>query len=226
MKLVEFLARYNYSETLMIVVLLTALIYSLRNYSRHRALRILPYYFGGFLLLTGIEFYWYCSPKDDRFAVDLYNTSAAFSTVFEFWVFSLLLLHFIAGSGRRLAIKLNMAIFSLAEILLYFRTLPRIPIVQMNLLQAIALVLPCVLFFYEVLTNMDTRPLKDRPSFWIVSGIIYQCIYNLCLLLSMEYMGRFSDGAYVFAILFYCLLFVLFMRAYKCRPEESKPNNI
>ena len=220
MKLLEFLARYSYFESLLIFVLLIAFICSLKNYRRHRALRILPWYFGGFLLLAGIEFYWFSSPKDDRFALTLYNTSAAFTTVFEFCVFSVLILPSIGGAGRRLAIKLNMVVFSIAEIFLYFRMLPRVPVVQMNLLQAIALVLPCAVYFYEVLTNMDSRPLRDRPSFWVVSGIIYQGIYNLCLLLSMEYMGKFSDGAYVFAILFYCLLFVLFMRAYKCSPED------
>jgi hypothetical protein len=90
----------------------------------------------------------------------------------------------------------------------------------MCVMEGVALVLPCSIYFYELFTGVNTKALKDRPSFWIVTGIIYQCVYNASLALSKEYMGRFGDGAYAFAILFYCILFVLFMRAYKCSPEE------
>lgn len=223
MKLLEYLAQYNYCETLFILVLLTAFVYSLRNYRRHRALRVLPYYFGAFMLLEGIQFYWYSSPRDDRFATVFYNTSTACITVFEFCVFSLLFMRFTAGARRRLVIKLNLVIFCIADIILFFRTFPGNPAVSINLLQGIGLLTPIAIYFYELFTNMDTRPLKDRPSIWIVSGIIYQALYNFFLLLSMEYLGKYSDGAFAFAILFYCLLFVLFMRAYKCRPEEPAP---
>lgn len=220
MKFFEFLALHDYFEGLMIFVCLIAFIFSLRYYRRHRALRIVPYYIAIWLLMDGVEFYNYISPRGDRFANALDNIGAVIITIFEFCVFSLLILRFIEGARRRLAIKLNTVIFFIAEIFLYFRAYPRNPIISMCMLEAAALVLPCVFYFYELFTNMNTKALKDRPSFWIVTGIIYQGVYNACLTLSMAYMGRFSDGAYDFAILFYCILFVLFMRAYKCKPEE------
>jgi hypothetical protein len=218
-KVFEFLALYDYCQGLMIVVTLIAFIFSLRHYRRHRALRIVPYYFGGWLLMDGFQMYWYISSPGVRYAhVD--NAIIASLTVFEFCVFSLLILHYINGAGRRLAVKLNTVIFFIAEVFLYIRTFPRNAIFSMDLLEAAALVLPCVFYFYELFTNMNTRALRDRPSFWIVTAIIYQGVFNFCLTLSMEYMGRFSDGAYAFAIIFYCILFVFFMRAYKCSPEE------
>jgi hypothetical protein len=221
MKFFEFLSLHDYSEGLMIFVSLIAFIFSLRHYGRHRALRIISYYFAFWLLMEGVEFYRYISPRGDRFANALDLIGAAILTVFEFCVFSLIIFHYIAGAGRRLAIKLNTVIFSAAEIFLFFRKLPQNPLFSMGLLEAAALVLPCVIYFYEFFTNMNTKALKDRPSFWVVTGIIYQGIYNTCLTLSMEYLGRFGDGAYTFAILFYCILFVFFMRAYKCSPEEA-----
>jgi hypothetical protein len=219
-KIFEFLALHDYFEGLMILIVLIALIFSLRLYGRHRALRILPYYFAFWLLMCGVEFYQFISPRGDPFAKALDSTGAAILTIFEFCVFSLLILHYITGAGRRLAVKLNTVIFFIVEIFLYFRAFPRNAIFSMCILEAAALILPCVIYFYELFTSMNTKALKDRPSFWIVTGIIYQAVYNASLTLSMEYMGRFSDGAYAFAILFYCILFVLFMRAYKCSPEE------
>jgi hypothetical protein len=218
-KIFEFLAVYDYFQGLMIIVTLIAFVFSLRHYNRHRALRIISYYFGAWLLIEGVEFYRYISPRGDRFAVALGPITAAIFTIFEFCIFSLLILHYVAGAGRRLAIKLNTVIFFIAEIFLYFRAFPQNPVVSMCMLEGAGLVLPCGIYFYEFYTSMNTRALKDRPSFWIVTGIIFQGAYNASLTLSMEYMGRFSDGAYVFAIIFYCLLFVLFMRAYKCSPE-------
>lgn len=204
----------------MTVIVLIAFIFSLKYYSRHRAFRVLPYYFGGWIVMVGQQFYWYISPFAVRYAYVLHGIAAAF-TVFEFCVFSLLILHFIAGVGRRFAIKLITVILSIAEIVLYFRTVPRNPVVSMGLLEAGGVMLFCAVYYFELFTDMNTKPLKDRPSFWIVTGIICQNTYNTSLVLSMEYMGRFSDGAYTFGILFYCLLFVLFMRAYKCHPEEK-----
>lgn len=204
----------------MTVIVVIAFIFSLKYYSRHRAFRVLPYYFGAWIVMVGQQFYWYISPFAGRYAHVLHAIAAAF-TVFEFCVFSLLILHFIAGAGRRFATKLIAVSLSIAEIFLYFRMVPRNPVVLMGLLEAGGVMLLCAVYYYELFTDMNTTPLKDRPSFWIVTGIICQNTYNTSLVLSMEYMGRFSDGAYTFGILFYCLLFVLFMRAYKCQPEEK-----
>jgi hypothetical protein len=223
-KFFEFFALYNYCEGLLTIIVVIAFIFSLKHYGRHRAFRILPYYFGSWLLMEGTEFYWYISLPGDRFANALNLITASF-TVFEFWVFSQLILHYIAGARRRLAVKLNTVIFFIAEMFLYFRAFPRNPIVSMCLLESAALVPPCGIYFYELFTNMNTKELKDRPSFLVVAGIMCQSAYNTCLLLSMEYMGRFSNGAYTFAILFYCVLFALFMRAYKCSPEEGERAN-
>jgi len=218
-KFFEFLALYDYCEALLVFTILVAFIFSLRHHGRHRAFRIIPYYFGSWLLMEGVQFYWYISPRSDRFA-NLLNLTTALFIVFEFCVFSLLILPYIEGAGRRLAIKLNMAIFFMAEIFLYFRAFPRNQIVPMSMVAAAALVPPCAIYFYELFTNLNTKALKDRPSFWIVTGITCQTAYNASLLVSMEYTGRFGNGAYDFAILFYCILFVLFMRAYKCSPAE------
>jgi hypothetical protein len=220
LKIFDFLALHDYCEGLGILIVLIAFIFSLRYSGRHRAFWIIPYYFAFWLLMEGVEFYMYISPPGNHFANALDNVCTAIFTVFEFCVFSLLILHYITGAGRRLAIKLNTIIFFIAEIFLFYRKFPRNPIFSMGMVETAALVLPCVIYFYELFTNMNTRALKDRPSFWIVTGILYQGVFNMSLTISMEYIGRFSDGAYAFGILFYCVLFALFIRAYKCSPEE------
>jgi hypothetical protein len=219
-KFFEFLALHDCFEGLLVFMTLIAFIFSLKYYGRHRTLRLLSYYFALFLLAEAIEFYLYISPTGERFALLLASICFDTLTIFEFCVFSLLILHYIAGAGRRLAVKLNTVIFFIAEIILFFRTFPRTSDIPLGLLEAIALVPPCVIYYYELFTSMNTKALKDRPSFWIVTGILCQAICNSSLILSMEYMGRFGDGAYAFGILIYCILFVLLMRAYRSSPEE------
>lgn len=220
MNFFEYLAQYSYCQGLLILTALIAFVVSLRNYGRHRAFRIVPYFIGFFLLAVMSDFIFYASPKGDRFAGYFANICAAAYTIVEFFAFSLIILNYITGAGRRLAIKLNALVFLIGEIFLFFLRFPGNPIFLMCLLQGILLVVPCVLYFYELFTTMNTKALKDRPSFWIVTAIIYQNVCGVSLMLSMEYMGRWSEGAYALGCISYCILFVLFMRAYKCSPEE------
>lgn len=202
----------------MVVSALVTFTFSLRHYRHHPAFRIIPYYLGSFLFATAVDFNEYLSPRD-RLADFFDNIGLTVLTIFEFCVFSLLILHYITGAGRRLAIKLNAVMFFLVEIFLYFRAFPR-PTLQMSMLESIALVLPCVVYFYELFNTVNTKALKDRPSFWIAIGIGYVSVCSLTETLSFEYIGRFGDGAYALGDIFYSILFVLFMRAYKCSPEE------
>ena len=221
MKVFEFLAQHNYCEGLLLFTALIAFVFSWRHYDRNRAFRIIPYYIGACLLLETVGFISYVSPRGDRFVSSLELISTIAFTIFEFCVFSLLILHYIAGAARRLAIKLNAVLFFMGEIFLYLRAFPRIPILRMCQLELIALVPPCMIYFYELFTSMDTKALKDRPSFWLVTGIICLGVFSLTSMLTFMYMGQFGDGAYALGNLFYCILFVLFMRAYKCNPQEA-----
>jgi hypothetical protein len=219
-KIFQFLALHDYCEGIMIFTALITLIFSLRHYRTHPAFRIIPYYIGFCLFQAMVDFYVYISPIGDRFPFLLEDISTATFTIFEFCVFSLLILPYISGAGRRLAVKLNVVLFFIAEALLYLRTFPRDSIYSMCLLELIALVPPCFFYFYELFTTTNTKALKDRASFWVVFGIMYLSVLSFTLLLSREYVGRFGDGAYALGNLFYSILFVLFIRAYKCSPEE------
>lgn len=222
MKIFEFLAQHNYCEGLMIFTALITFIFSLRYYKRHRAFRIIPYYIGFcFVQAMVVDLYWYVSPRGDRLADSLELISTIVFTIFEFCVFSLLILPYIAGAGWRFAIKLNAVLFFTAETLLFFRTYPRVSIYSICLVELIAIVPPCLIYFYELFTTMNTKALKDRASFWVVIGILYLGACSCTLFVSFEYVGRFGDGAFALGNLFYCILFVQFIRAYKCRPEEG-----
>ena len=204
----------------MLVTALIAFIYSLRNYSRHRGFRIIPYYIGFFLFQALlVDFYWYLSVQD-RSALAIERLSSTAFTIFELLVFSLLILQYIIGPGRRLAIKLNVAVFFVVQTLFYLGVLPRILTLQMYLLEPLALVLPGVLYYYELITIVNPKALRDRPSFWIVSGILYLSVTSVTSMLTFEYIGRFGDAAFALGNIFYSILFVLWMRAYKCSPDE------
>jgi hypothetical protein len=110
-KVFEFFAQHNYCEGLLLVTALIAFIFSLRHYGRNRAFRIITYYIGACLLLETVGFISYVSPRGDRFVSSLELICTLAFTIFEFCVFSLLILHYIAGTARRLAIKLNAVLF-------------------------------------------------------------------------------------------------------------------
>lgn len=204
----------------MIFTGLITFIFSLRHCGRHRAFRIIPYYVGLFLIQsTIVDFYWYLLPRD-RSAIAIEDISTTVFTIFEICAFSLLILQYIVGAGRRLAIKLNLVLFVMVEIFFSLRALPPITSLQISLVEPVALALPGVIYFYELFTIVNPKALKDRPSFWIVSGILYLSVVSVISMLTFEYIGRFGGDAYALGNIFYSILFVLFMRAYKCNPDE------
>ena len=221
MKILEFLALHNYCEGLMVLTALIAFILTLRHPGRNVAIRIIPSYLGCLLIAMAIDFYSYSSPVGNRLAASLEWISTTVITLFEFCVFSLLILYYIESSRLRLAIKLIAVLFFAAEIVVFFWAFPNIPIFSICLLEAIALVPVWSIYFYEVFSATNSKSPKDQASLGLVIGIMSLGAYSLITFLSRKYLGRFADGAYAFGNLAYSVFFVLLVRACKRNVPES-----
>ena len=232
MKFFSFLAQYFYSMGLMILLALIALVISLKYHSRHRNLRIFTYYIAFSLLQSMAAFYRYLYPHQ-QYPVLTENISNFSFMLFEFIICNLFIMHYIVSPVRKLIIRINGLVFFvfLFFLILFFPSInkyTRITSAVFYLLESAFLVLPCLIYFYELFLTVNLRPLRDQPSFWVVTGILFLNTCSIPLLLTVNFLGKYREPAIVLNYILYSTLFILLIRAYLCTPEKltSGPLNM
>jgi len=207
----------------MILIAIVALVVSLKLYYRHRSLRFFSYYIGLSLIQSGADFYRHLAPKHDPFAYELIVIADIVFIVFEFSLCTFFILRYITGKARRWAVKLNATTFFIFLVLFLVHKLPIIVFSKLWLVESVALVPPCLIYFYELFLTVNSRSLKEQPSFWIVTGVLFLNSCSIPLLVSLEYLGSLEGTLFGLNDILYSILFVLIIRAFRCRPEEAAP---
>ncbi len=207
----------------LVLATVIALVFSIRHYQSHRTLRIFTYYIF-FSLLTDIAAFWERASSGighgEHIALNIYYN---LFIVIEFLAFSLFILHYIRKRSARLAIKTTIIVF-LAMFLwisfIHFGFVPSRQYINYIIAESVFLVLPCLIYYYELFITLTARPLKDEPSFWAVTGIFVLKSCSIPLWLTLTWLGRFALIAFSLNSVLYCILFILLVRAYCCSPDK------
>jgi hypothetical protein len=230
LKLLKLLSASYYRVVLMVICTLAALVVSIVHYRRHRRLRIFMYYIAFSLLqdliaIIGILY----TPGDSRptgLPVVLEFVSLYGFTFFEFIVYNLFILHYINSPIWRRILRINAWIF-FALILLgvsgTFKFLNHTYPVFEFLLESISLVPPCLIYFYQLFQTDDPQPLKDQPSFWVITGLLFLKACSIPLLLTVQLMLGYESQVFTLNYILYSLSFVLLIRAFLCPPSNAQP---
>jgi hypothetical protein len=88
------------------------------------------------------------------------------------------------------------------------------------LLESVFLVPPCLLYFYERFLTVNLQPLKEQPSFWVVTGVLFLNSCSIPLQLTFGYLGKYREAAFSLNYILYSIFFILLIRAYLCSPEK------
>jgi hypothetical protein len=214
---------------LMVICTVAALVVSIVHYRRHRRLHIFTYYIVFSLLQDSTAIFFMLSLPIDRppgvgVRVAIVMVSYAFM-FFEFITYNLFILHDIHSRLLRRIVRISSLIFLL--LLLsgvtgaskYLYTHP----MYYFLLETISLVPPCLIYFYQLFTTDNPEPLKDQPSFWVITGLLFLKACSIPLLLTVELMIGYQNAVYTLNYILYSVLFVLLIRAYLCPPSKSAP---
>jgi hypothetical protein len=90
------------------------------------------------------------------------------------------------------------------------------------IVQALFLLSFCVAYFIKIFKSPPTLDLLNEPSFWISTGLSFCMLCTLPISLFLDNLMKSSYALYVhlFAIvyIFYCLLFLMIIRASLCKP--------
>ena len=202
----------------MMMATLAALVVSLRYYNRHKDLRIFTYYILFSFLQDLTEFFAPAVKMNKLTSRIILASSENAFMLFEFFVCNYFILQHLSSARRRMAVKLNALIFFCLLLYLGLRYYKVIYLRSFFLFEAIFLVLPCLLYFYELFVNVRPVPLKNQPSFWIITGILFLNACSFPMLLTLGLLGKYSHAAFFLNFILYSIFFILIIRAYLCTP--------
>jgi len=223
--LLHFLAESYYSTVVMIVATVAALIVSIKYYGRHKDLRVFTYYIAFSLAEDVIGLCGISAPVSRS---SYLPTSIAMNSfaLFEYIVCHLFILHYISSPKRRLVIKINLFVYPALLAFILIEKYPASITTPYFLLGCFFLVLPCLLYFYELFQKVNLQPLKDQPAFWIVTAFLFHNACNIPFALTGGILGKYFLGKYWGAAssvvyILYSIVFLFIIRANLCSPENN-----
>jgi hypothetical protein len=215
----------NYcSRAIMALTAGTAFVVSVRYYRRHPSLRIFCYYIAFALLQSASNIYKFVADGSDSFEIesvpgDIAIVVADLFMIFDVLVFSYFIHFCVTGRWRRRIIKINAVLFLCILLLYHILTIRFFFHEAFFYLASIFLMLPCLFYYYELFLGINNKPLKNQPSFWIVTGIFLLRAADTPLLLLLGHLGSAMEAAWALNYILYSIFFILLVRAYRCRPD-------
>jgi hypothetical protein len=214
-----YFALSHYLNGVMILITVAALIIAIIHYKRHRNLRILTWYIAFSLVQDMAAVYAYPTLQLGNYSVTLFHAITIAFMFFEFIVCNLFILRYIGSSLRRRIIRINALLFLGFVIFAAALTHPDFSDPYYIVPECVFLVIPCLIYFYELFLTMNLRPLKDQPAFWVVTGILFLNACDIPLLLTAKLMGNYFREVYSLNYILYIVLFALLIRAFLCPPN-------
>jgi hypothetical protein len=205
----------------MVLFTVAAPIISIVYYNRHPNLRILTWYIAFCLLQDMASGYALPSLTSGSFRLLLWHIITISFIFFEFTACSLLILYYIRSPLRRRIIRINGLLFFVLIIFAAALAHPDLDNPDVVVPEAAFLVVPCLIYFYELFLTKNLRPLASQPAFWVITGILFLNACDIPLLLTARLMGSYFREVFSVNYILYIVLFVLLIRAFLCPPESK-----
>jgi hypothetical protein len=227
-----FFALSHYLNGVMMLFTVAALVIGIKHYKRHRNLRIWTWYIAFSLFQDMSCFYAFPDRRPGNFRVDQMYISGIGFVLFEFIACNLFILRCIRSPQRRRLIKINALLFfgiiAVEAVLTFpYTQLSDMSTMYVFLPESFFLVLPCLMYFYELFLTKNLHPLTDQPAFWVITGILFLNACEIPLLVASNLLKESThnyNDAFSLNYVLYSLLFVLLIRAFLCPPESTQPN--
>ncbi len=219
-----------YTKFILLFCIIIALIIGIKFYRKEKT-------YISFLLYISLSLIFFLALPIIYVIKDLHGRSAAvfdevWNTVFalvEFIIFYYFFLKILNAKIIKLLMRISfLPIFILSSIFFIKITDPefsRNQIIklsfQINIVEFFLLLIPCLIYFYELFTKEASQILSKSPAFWITTGIFIYCVVSLPFLLigdnlAINYKGLYHMMYGVHYISF-SFLFISFAKAFLCK---------
>lgn len=222
-----------FTETLLVVVLVTTLIISIKKRKRHNLLRYFPLYTVCLLSVFISVYVVIYSDKIYSYSVTTFNFINYIDYLFILVELSILI-HFFLSILKNRNIRKILIFIALVFIPYYLielfsdkyfpRSISETTQSRVYTVESLILLSPCFVYFYELFKKPPTLNLKNEPAFWIVSGWSFFATCTLPYSLLENYLRKSHSNLmtelYSVFYIFYILLFIMIIKAYSCKKES------
>ena len=233
-ELIYYFEKSFYTHLLSFFIAIIALIISLQKNKEHKSLKNFKFYFLAYIIACLLIFStvlfaktrYYFLPKIVAPALDFAFTIIEFLMFASFFKNLLAITKYVTQIRRIQRLFILVALGLTIRDILAFTMLRQETLQNIFTIQAICLIILCI-FYYITLFQIEPIPvLKGNPEFLVATGLSFLLISTLPLSIFINYIERYSYGfyRYLFSIfhVFYCLLFLMIIRAYLCKPTTTK----
>jgi hypothetical protein len=222
-----------YTDGLVLLMAIVAIIITGKN--KTKTINIFTYYFGAFIILKSFYF---------SHALFLSNTSFHYTmvsidyyadyvfTLFEFYIFVSFFENILDSSSDQKILKFIFWAFSIIGFSILIHDIikygypAKLNLHFLFIVQAVSLIIPCILYYIRLFNADPTLNLLNEPSFWIVTGLSFFMVCTLPYSFFIDYLLKTDILLYghLFSIfhIFYLLLFTMIIRAHLCKPIATK----
>lgn len=189
--LLDSIERLHYTGILWLICSLIALIFGIKNYRKEITYQLLLIYCLSSLIMMNViyNFILYSiNLKDDKSIIYSETTNTVFAIV-EISAFLYFFKQILSNKFIKKLVNIFWIIFFTSCILFLIKMIDldlsktqiRKNSYIINIFEFLLLLPLCLLYFYQLLTKDQIKPVKliDSPSFWVVSGLFFYCIVSL-----------------------------------------------
>jgi hypothetical protein len=226
-------ARSFYSRPFLDLILIVAFIISVKKKNVHNILRFFPFYISAlFIVYLSLDIYLFFPIEIRRKIIRLDFLVDHLFTLFELLIFSDFFIRLIVSRQFKVFIKFLTVLFVLGYLLvtikhppIFFAGSPHRTINTFYTLQAVLLIVFCIMYFIELFKKPPVLILLREPSFWITTGLFFfmSCTLPYSLLENQinHHFHEFAVELFSIFHIFYSLLFIMIIKAFLCKPINS-----
>jgi hypothetical protein len=141
--------------------------------------------------------------------------------LFEYSLCNFIILRQISSKGRRRAIYINALIFVAILAFAISENYHFAYQATFFFFESLFLLLPCLLYFYDLFVSVQPAPLKDQPAFWVVTGFLFLNACSIPMLMTVAEAGHYHAAVYSLNYILYAIFSILLIRAYRCPPLKQ-----
>jgi hypothetical protein len=185
--ILEYWRSAYYTDTLAILCMCIALFRAIRYYTKKKEdsyfIVFILFWLINFTIIQYLKKYYLLVEPNQKLSILIEEISNVIAALTEYYCFT----HFIFKSlrnfnGKKL-FRVLVFLFLLPVLFFFYEVARSFPIERIRHLSFVIasfemclLSIQCLLYFYKLFNRKVHEPLKERPSFWIVSALFLYCI--------------------------------------------------
>ena len=227
----SYLRSINYGDVISGITSLIGLFIYLSQKNKNKELKIFAIYLAVFPIIPIINCFYFEIFKPGYPSLlfsNLLKYEDYFFTIFEYLVFQSFFIRASRLYQKHLMVQqwifLLCALILLVTSIFFNRKLLYETLFFLFTLQAICLIISAVMKFIEIFQVPEFNELHKEPSFWIAIGILILtlCTLPFSFLLNFHKLDSFTGQLFLIFNFFYCILFILIIKAFLCKTATKK----